>query len=182
MEESFFETTDIAKRLAEYKAPRYEELGEFDVYMEQLVCILDKHLHEFLIPGEEKALTPSMINNYVQKKIIEAPKRKKYSKDQIIKLMVIGVLKQVLPISEISEIIELSMEQYPLDIAYNYFCGELENALQSTFQTRSFSQIAERKVNKKTVLSENVRSAVLAFANRIYVKKNLYYNRVKKEV
>ena len=80
MTTNFFENTEIAKRMASFKLPRYDELNNFDVYMDQLVQILDNILYEFLVPDEENALTPYMINNYVQKKVIKAPSRKKYSK------------------------------------------------------------------------------------------------------
>ena len=180
MKDIFLQETDLGKRLVEYRLPRYNELSEFDIYMAQLTAILDKYLAEFLIPGEEKTLTASMINNYVQKGIIKAPVNKKYSRLQIIHLLVIGILKQVLSISEIAELIQLQIKRYPIRIAYDYFCDELENALNVTFETRSFSDIKKRE-RTTTLLSENVRSAVIAFANRIYVKKSLYLAQVERE-
>ena len=175
MVKNSFEQTDMAKRLAAFHMPRYRELSDFDVYMDQLVQILDKYLAEFLIPGEEKVLTPSMINNYVQQKVILPPVKKKYNKLHIVYLMVIGILKQVLSISEIVEILRMAIEEYPVEAAYDYFCQEIENALKATFETRTFDNIAHHIAKKKTLLSEYLRSAVLAFSNRIYVKKNIYY-------
>ena len=180
MKDVFVLESELGRRLVEYRLPRYNELSEFDIYMAQLTAILDKYLAEFLIPGEEKTLTASMINNYVQKGIIKAPVNKKYSRLQIIHLLVIGILKQVLSISEIAELIQLQIKRYPIRIAYDYFCDELENALNVTFETRSFSDIKKRE-RTTTLLSENVRSAVIAFANRIYVKKSLYLAQVERE-
>ena len=80
MKEVCVEKSDLGKRLVEYRLPRYDELSEFDIYMAQLTAILDKYLAEFLIPGEEKTLTASMINNYVQKGVIKPPTNKKYSR------------------------------------------------------------------------------------------------------
>ncbi|MBR6163611.1 DUF1836 domain-containing protein [bacterium] len=180
MKDVFVQESELGKRLVEYRLPRYNELSEFDIYMAQLTAILDKYLAEFLIPGEEKTLTASMINNYVQKGIIKAPVNKKYSRLQIIHLLVIGILKQVLSISEIAELIQLQIKRYPIRIAYDYFCDELENALNVTFETRSFSDIKKRE-RTTTLLSENVRSAVIAFANRIYVKKSLYLAKIERE-
>ena len=175
MKEKFFEDTDEAKRLANYKLPRYNEISDFGIYMEQLIYFLDKHLNEFLIPGEEKYLTPSMINNYVQKKVIDAPVKKKYNKVHIAHLLVIRILKQILPIPDIANLINIALKEYPIDIAYDYFCRELETALNATFATRAFSQIEKGFVSKKTPLSENFRSAVLSFASRVYVRKSLYF-------
>ena len=89
--------------------------------------------------------------------------------------MVIGILKQVLSISEIVEILKMAIEEYPIEAAYDYFCQETENALKATFETRTFDNIAHHIAKKKTLLSEYLRSAVLAFSNRVYVKKNIYY-------
>lgn len=175
MKEKFFEETEEAKRLSCYKLPRYEEFSEFGIYMEQLIYFLDKYLNEFLVPEEEKYLTPSMINNYVQKKVIPPPIKKKYHKEHIVHLIVIGMLKQILPIPDITSLIRIALKQYPIDVAYDYFCREIENTLNATFQTRKFSQIEQAFVSKKTPLSENFRSAVLSFVNRVYVRKSLYF-------
>lgn len=180
MKEVCVEKSDLGRRLVEYRLPRYDELSEFDIYMAQLTAILDKHLAEFLIPGEEKTLTASMINNYVQKGVIKPPVNKKYSRIHIIHLLIIGILKQVLSINEIAQLIKLQIRRYPIRLAYNFFCDELENALNVTFATRSFSDIKKREPTA-TLLSENARSAVVAFANRIYVKKSLYLAELERE-
>ncbi len=175
MKEIFFEDTEVAKRLAQYKLPRYDEFSDFGLYMEQLIFFLDKYLNEFVMPGEEKYLTPSMINNYVQKKIILPPIKKKYTKIHMMNLIVIGILKQILPIPDIANLIKIALKQYPEDVAYNYFCNELENALNTTFATRKFSQIEQVSASKKTPLFESFRSAVLSFVSHIYVRKSLYF-------
>lgn len=170
-----FENAEIAKKLANYKMPRYNELTSFPVVMRQLVKILDDYLEIFLVPGEDKMLTQPMINSYVYKKIIEAPKNKEYTRNHIVYLLVLGMLKQVLSISEIAKLLEMQTKQYPLEIAYNYFCDEIENALKTTFSTRNFTEIGVHNPKKKTLLSESIRSSVLAFTNAIYVKQSLYY-------
>ena len=73
-----FEQSEIAKKLAAYKLPRYHELTSFPIVMRQLTKLLDDYLEIFLVPGEDKMLTQSMINSYVYKKIIPAPTNKEY--------------------------------------------------------------------------------------------------------
>ena len=75
-----FIETEYAKELGEYKIPRYNELPDFDLYMEQLIELLDKYLNIFRIPGAEKMITATMVNNYVKQKVIPPPRNKKYSK------------------------------------------------------------------------------------------------------
>lgn len=174
-ENKTFIKTEYAKELSNYKLPRYDELPEFNLYMEQLIELLDKYLAIFRTPGEEKPMTATMINNYVKQKVIPAPKNKKYSKLQLAHLLVVGVLKEVLSLSEIKQVLELQTIQYTTDIAYNYFCKELEVALKATFITRDFSQ--KNSASKITPLSEAARSALIAFTNKIYAKQSLFYKR-----
>lgn len=176
MKEKQFENSEIAKQIASFKLPRYEELAKFDLIMNQMVDFLDEYLAVFVVPGEEKTLTSSMINNYVFKHVIAPPNQKKYSRGHIAHLLVIGILKQVLSISDIAEIISAQLKQYEISIAYNYFCEELENALRVTFDGRDFGEIANVVPTKVTPLSKKVRSAVLSFANKIYVKQSIYFD------
>lgn len=172
-----FIETEYAKELGNYKFPRYAELPEFDLYMEQLIELLDKYLSIFKTPGENKQMTATMINNYVKQKVIPPPKNKKYSKVQLACLLVIGVFKEILTISEIAQILSIQALQYTTEIAYNYFCTELEIALHSTFITRDFSKVST--ASKVTPISEAVRSALISFTNETYAKKSLYYTKTK---
>lgn len=162
-------------KIAEYHCPRYEELPSIELYMEQTVSLLDSYLAPFEIPGEEKTITPTMINNYVKQKIIHPPKNKKYNKSHLMYLIVVGILKNVLSISDIAELIKMQTEQYPLRKAFNFFALELENALKVTFVSRDFSEA--NSARERTQLSKTVRSALLSFSNNVYVKQNIYLRR-----
>lgn len=161
------------EKLVAYHCPRFEELPKIDVYMDQLIGILEEYLAPFEIPGEEKTITATMVNNYVKQKVIEPPKNKKYSKSHIVYLVVIGILKDVLSISDIGNLIKMQIKQYSLSRAYNFFAEELESVLKVTFGTRDFAEANSKK--ERTNLSKLVRSAILSFANNVYVKKNIYF-------
>lgn len=169
-----FEKSQIAIKLANYKAPRYDDYPEFNVYIKQVVGFLDGHLSPFIVPNEENLLTTTMINNYVKQKVISAPINRQYSKEQIIHLYVISILKQVLTISEIAKLLRLCINQYETIKAYNFFCEELENSLKACFLTRVFTDSSY--VYTPTPLSEAARSALLSFSNKIYVKQSLYWS------
>lgn len=175
MTDKTFENSEIAKKIANYHLPRYNELIEIDLFMNQVINVLDDYLSPFSLPEDGSVLTPSMINNYVFKHFIEPPKNKKYNKLQLIYLLIIALLKQVISIKEIAVILELQMKQYSPEIAYNYFCVELEKALKATFEVRDFSEIEKTQPQKVTPLTKTVRSAVLSFANKVYVRQSLYY-------
>ena len=175
-EKLIFEESEIAKKIANYKLPRYEELTKYNIFMNQLVDILDEYLSIFALPDEGKILTSSMINNYVFKHIITPPMQKKYNKNHIAYLIAIGIMKQVLPISDVTTIINGQIEQYNIEVVYDYLCRELENQLQIIFASRNFTDIEKTNPSKVTPLSRKARSAILAFVNQIYVKHSIYYD------
>lgn len=158
-------------KIANYHCPRYEELPKMYVYMDQLLTILDEYLSPFDIESEDKNMTATMINSYVKKGIIPSPTNKKYSTVHIVYLIVLGTLKNVLSLSTIEKLIKMQKEQYPLERAYNFFAMEMENALKATFHSRDFSETNSER--ERTPLSMVVHSALLAFANNVYVRKNV---------
>lgn len=156
-----------------YHCPRYEELPSKGIYMDSLITTLNKYLQPFQYPSDEKIITATMVNNYVKNKVIPAPINKKYYQRHIVYLMSIGILKNVLSISDIATLIRMQEEEYPIEIAYNFFCTEIENSLNVTFGARDFFH-ANNIAQEKTPLSEIIHSACLSFANNIYVKHNIY--------
>ena len=83
--------------------PRWNELPEIDLYLDQVVNYLEKYLAQYSVNKEDKIITKTMINNYVKQGIMPAPEKKKYSRAHIAYLMVICVLKQVYSISDIGK-------------------------------------------------------------------------------
>ena len=124
-----FVESKFSKDMVKYHCPRYEEFPDIGLYMEQVIEILHSNLNPFATSQDEKLITSTMVNNYVKQKIIAPPKNKKYSRNQIIFLYVVGVLKQVFSISNIDTLVKLALKIYPLEVAYNFFCVEFEKAL-----------------------------------------------------
>ena len=87
-----FKKEDIEK----FHMPRWEELPEIDLYLDQVVTFIDKYLLYYLNTEsdekdekkEKNVLTKTMINNYVKQKIIEAPVKKKYNRNNMAYLFV----------------------------------------------------------------------------------------------
>jgi len=98
---------EYIEKIKQYHCPRYDELPPFSLYTDQLKELLEMYLSQFEIPGEEKFITPTMISNYVKQKIIPPPVNKRYNRDHIVYLIVIGILKQILNISDIGILIKM---------------------------------------------------------------------------
>ena len=69
----------VASCAAGFALPRYAELPQVGLYLDQAVQYVNGCFRAF--PGVE--LTPSMVSNYVKKGIISHPVKKKYTREQL---------------------------------------------------------------------------------------------------
>ena len=91
------------KEIAGFHIPRWNEIPKIDLYLDQLVCLLEQYLSNYIKNDDnEKIITKTMINNYVKHKIINPPVNKKYNTEHIAYLFVICILKQVYSINDIA--------------------------------------------------------------------------------
>lgn len=147
-----------------FHIPRWNELPNLDLYMDQVLTYIENFLNDY-IKSDEKFITKTMINNYVKQGILEPPVNKKYNSIHIAKLFVICVLKQVYSISEIKELIALALEINSAENGYNRFCDYLTEALVSTFNGTEYS-------NNSTYSPEQylMKNVVQSFANKLYAQ------------
>lgn len=147
-----------------FHIPRWNELPNIDLYMDQVLNYIEGFLNDY-IKSDEKFITKTMINNYVKQGILESPVNKKYNKIHIAKLFVICILKQVYSISEIKELISLALEINSAENGYNRFCDYLTDSLISTFNGAEYSN--NSNFTKEQYLLKNV---VQSFANKLYAQ------------
>lgn len=155
------------REILEYRCPRYEQLPDIPLYSDQIVDSLNRFTAP-LLGGDEPAITAPMINNYVKQRLLPPPEKKRYGRDHLALLYCIALLKQTFTISEISAMLHIQTRSYPFPVAYDYFCRELESALQSTFSTRNFAPSCASRVTPE---SELVRTAALSVANKLFTTK-----------
>lgn len=155
----------------EFHIPRFNELPRVPLYKDQVITYLKNLVKAINIESDEKLLTPTMLNNYVKQKVVSPPKDKKYNEKHLAYLIVVCLLKQVFTLQEICELINIQIESCPIEVAYDYFCSEVELAIRAVFSTRDFSYPTATGIT--TTESEMLRSAVMAVANRIFIKSKL---------
>ena len=78
------------------------QIPEIDLYMDQILSLLNSHFSE----NDNKTITKTMINNYSKAKVLAPVKGKKYTKQQIIQILVVYYLKNNLAINDIKEVLE----------------------------------------------------------------------------
>lgn len=122
----------------EIKLPRWEELPELELYMDQVIAFTEKHLRFFAVDGA-KVITPSIINNYVKLGIVPSPVKKRYSRTHLAYLIMVCTLKQILPIPTVQTLISRKVQKFQIDSVYNSFCEEQETVLR-----RALSDAAKR--------------------------------------
>lgn len=82
-----------------------DQIPSIPLYMDQVTGYLDDIFSNYKRNEKEKVLTKTMINNYVKAEVLESPAKKKYSKEQIMKLIMIYNLKNIIQINEIEQIL-----------------------------------------------------------------------------
>lgn len=118
-------------KIVKHKIPYWEDLPEIDLYMDQVIALMDKYLSFHKTDENSGVVTHSMINNYVKLGIMPAPVKKKYSREHIAYLIMICTLKQCLPISEIKHLINLRVQRTSIAETLNFF----SDLYDSTFNT-----------------------------------------------
>lgn len=98
--------TEIQKNsldtLAKRSLPRWEELPDLELYMDQILSLIGRYIPS----GEAKGLTASMVNNYVKQKVLPPPVNKRYGRGHIAALLMLCTLKSVMPISAIQQLFQ----------------------------------------------------------------------------
>ena len=110
-----------AEELINYHCPRWNELPEIELYIDQVICVLQSNLSIFSKEENSPVITPNMINNYVKQEVLKPPVKKKYNKTHLAYLFVICILKILMSISEINESIKSMQKTYSVEDGYNVF-------------------------------------------------------------
>ena len=156
----------IADSLRGFRLPRYHEIPDVGLYLEQTA----KYITEYLNPVLENSIPPSMISNYVKKGLISNPIKKLYSREQIAYLIFIAIAKNVLSLDALINFIAVQKRTYSLQKAYDYFCDQLESTLFFTAEVKDTMDIVgEDTADEKRLLF----SCIVAVTQKIYLEKCL---------
>lgn len=165
--------------LQQYHLPRWEELPDIELYMDQVITLIERYLSPLVGQNDGKVITSAMINNYVKMAIMPKPNKKRYARVHLAHLIVITILKQVLLIPEVKQGIFLQTRINGLAGAYNIFCNEQEAALHAmiaTYQTQ-LDPIGE----PVTLERLGLHMACVSFASKIFTEKIIFLRMQEQE-
>ena len=87
-----------------------QDIPSLDLYMDQIMTLFETNLNDNKRYKDDKLLTKTMINNYSKAGIIKPVKGKKYTKEQIIGMLIIYNLKNIITIQEIKDVLSRIVE------------------------------------------------------------------------
>ena len=157
----------ITRQIRDFRLPRYHEIPDVGLYLEQTT----QYICSYLEPVLSEGITSSMISNYVKKGLISSPSRRRYSREQIAYLFFIAVAKHVLSLDALQNFILLQKRTYSVQRAYDYFVQELEDILLFCFDLKTTLDTpeGEESTDEKRLLY----SCVASVAQKIYLEKSL---------
>ena len=161
-----YEGKNTTVNIEEFRLPRYAQIPDVGLYLEQVVRYVNSHL---AILGEP-ALTSSMVSNYVKQRLIPAPQKKLYTAQHLARLLFLAVVKPVVPLDGLRMMFGIQEDSYALQTAYDYFCDEFENMLGAAFGIAPARQgIGETQSDEKDLL----RNTISATVNKVYLDRYL---------
>ncbi len=131
------------KFINNYRLPMWESIPDIGLYMEQVLALLGEYVN--YLPEEiksEQFVTAAAINNYVRKRLMPEPVRKKYYRIHIAYLVMICTLKQSLSMSLIQRFLPEGLSEEDLKEKYDNF-ARLQYA-----STKSFVDVTRQIAGK----------------------------------
>lgn len=154
----------MSESISEFKLPRYDEIDNVGLYLEQVV----EYINFYLAPLGEAEITASMVSNYVKHKIVKAPLKKQYYNDQIAELIFVSIIKLTSSLEDIRLMFDVQKINYDIKTAYDYFCDEFENTLRFAFGvTKTVEKCGKTESGAKDLLHSGINAVV----TKIYFDK-----------
>lgn len=158
-----------AQTLPAPQLPEYEALPDIDLYMDQVISLMEKYLGAGRSP-EGRQLTPAMVNNYVKLKVMPPPVKKRYTRSHLVYLLVICSLKQVLPIASLRDVIASEIGKLGEVDFYRQFRARSDEAcaaVSAEYAARLQEDPAPTLENRASMI---LRSAVAARAQQAFAE------------
>ena len=137
------------------RLPLWDELPGIPLYMDQVLILLNGYLY----PDNEgvpdsRALTPSMINNYIKFRIFPPSVKKKYYRHHLAALIMVCVLKETVSIGDIPRLLPGLDTVEGIRPCYEQFLGIYSNTCDDfrTFTARTVSEHSGEDVDPTRIV------------------------------
>jgi DNA-binding transcriptional MerR regulator len=165
-------------KIIKHKLPYWNELPEIELYMDQVIDLMNKYLSFSRTEEDPPVITHAMINNYVKLGMIPPPVKKKYSREHVAYLIIICCLKQALPISDIKELIEIRVKRTSIEETLNFFSDLYDNTLNTVI---AIGKRFSKKTGDEILGDAAIYLAIGSSGSRYIAKKIVDINRKNKD-
>ena len=157
-------------KAANFHIPRWEELPAVDLYMEQVITLINTNLGDFFSRAGIQPVTKNMINNYVKARIVSAPVNKRYPRISVAMIIVVYILKSCYETEDVGKLIRMGVDlEAGVPLTYDRFCDAIENAVHAVFSGEVHIKDEQISGRERKYLMENF---ALSFACKYYVQMN----------
>ena len=119
--------------IAALHLPRFAEIPDIPLYMDQLIGYVGKQVDIFALPTE-KPLTSSMVNNYVKMRLVPQPQSKRYQPLHVAYLIMVCLAKRMYSMNEIERLVALDVQhRFQVPDVYDRFIELFEGSLRALF-------------------------------------------------
>ncbi len=97
------------------EAIELDHIPNLELYIDQVITLFEEKLEHTKRNESDKLLTKTMINNYAKDKLLMPAKKKKYTREHIILMILLYEMKQVLTISDIKQLFSSLIQEDQVD-------------------------------------------------------------------
>lgn len=159
------------KHLSEQKIPTWNELPSLELYMDQVLVLLNRYADVMCLNSGDNVITAPMINNYVKHKTVPAPIKKRYSRYHLAYLIMVCTLKQALSIATIEKIIPYGLSESEMERIYNRFAHNQQKAF--SYVSEQVLTVSNPIIGAENYDTERVRDLIFQMAIASNIFKNL---------
>ncbi len=155
-------------KITQFSLPNWEELPAITLYLDQVLEYVNAYLMQLSVDSsfKDKIITSAMVNNYVKHQIISAPSKKRYGKEQIADLLMIGIIKHALSINNIKNYLKYLNSTADKATIYTNFIEEFQLALKQLTKQCEISD-STAKIEFQQVGTLPLRLATSAVTNKL---------------
>ncbi len=117
---------DQRERLRTQRPTPWDQLPDFPLYMDQMLSYMDRQVIRF--DGAD-GLTSAMVNNYTKSGLVPRAEGKKYTREHLVYLTVVCILKRVLSARDMGLVFSAQDDRTRLPEEYAAFCQGLDRSL-----------------------------------------------------
>ena len=112
---------EIAGQTSDLPQVQAGDVPDLALYMDQLVTFLDQRLGGTKREASDPFITSTMVNNYTKAKLVLPAEKKRYQRHHVLGLSMVGQLKKVLSMQDLSRITEAARATGQEDALYQLF-------------------------------------------------------------